>query len=164
MLQSLAAWLDATAVSMTIKDVIWIIPVVQTVHILCIAIVLSSVAILDFRLMGLSGRRVTITGMFAHFTPWIWSALVVLLISGIILIVGEPRRSLLNDEFQLKMLLLLAAIAVTIGFQRSVRRNAQFWDSSEHGGGAKLTALVSLALWIGIAVCGRLIAYVDVNS
>ena len=154
-------WLGTTSLSDVIQNVTWIIPMVQTIHILSISIVLSSVGMLDLRLMGLAGKRVTISGMAERFLPWIWGALAVLAVSGAILIVGEPDRSLLNPAFQLKMLLLLIVVAVTLAFQRTVRRNAGFWDlSPAHRHSAKITATVSLVLWLAIAVCGRLIAYV----
>lgn len=154
-------WLGTTSLSDVIQNVTWIIPLVQTIHILSISIVLSSVGMLDLRLMGLAGKRVTISGMAERFLPWIWSALAILAVSGIILIVGEPDRSLPNPAFQLKMLLLLTVIVVTLVFQQTVRRNAGFWDlSPAHRRSAKVTATISLALWLAIAVCGRLIAYV----
>jgi hypothetical protein len=154
-------WLAATQASAVIQDVSWIIPLVQTIHILSISIVLSSVGMLDLRLMGVAGRRITISGMAERFLPWIWGAVGVLAVSGTVLIVGEPDRSLLNPAFQLKMALLLSVIAVTLGFQHTVRRNAGFWDMSPtRRRSARLTATVSLVLWLAIAVCGRLIAYV----
>ncbi len=165
MIRHFATWIANTPVSHLIEDVSWIVPLVQTIHILCLAIILSSVGMLDLRLMGLAGKRVTISGMAARFLPPIWWALAVLAATGMTLIVGEPERSLPNPAFQLKMALLAAAILVTIGFQFTVRRNAEYWDlSPTRRRQAKLTATVSLLLWIGIAVCGRLIAYVDMDQ
>jgi len=160
MLVSLCKWLESTALSQMIQNIDWIIPLVQVIHILCLAIVLSSVALMDLRLMGLGGRRVSIAGMAQRFLPWIWCAVVVMAITGAILIIGEPPRSLRNIAFQIKMVLLLGALMVTFFFQRTVRSNAQYWDQSPaHQTSARLTAVVSMSLWFGIAVCGRLIAY-----
>src|SRR5271170_5986503 len=165
MLQIFSKWLGATAASAVIQNVSWIIPLVQTIHILAIAIVLSSVAMLDLRLLGLAGKRVTISGMAERFLPWIWGALVVLALTGIILITGEPDRSLLNPAFQIKMALVVAAIVVTLIFQHTVRRNAAFRDlSPARRRSARLTALISLAIWLAIAICGRLIAYVGQDA
>jgi hypothetical protein len=165
MLQIFSKWLGATAASAVIQNVTWIIPLVQTIHILAIAIILSSVAMLDLRLLGLAGKRVTISGMAERFLPWIWGALAVLALSGMILITGEPDRSLLNPAFQIKMALVVSAIAVTLIFQRTVRRNAAFWDlSPSRRRSARLTALISLAIWLAIAICGRLIAYVGQDA
>jgi hypothetical protein len=162
MLDHFCHWLSETPLSDFIQNVTWIIPLVQTIHILCVSIVLSSVGMLDLRLLGVAGKRVTISGMAARFMPWIWASLVVLLISGVILIVGEPARDLPNSAFQLKMALLISVIVVTLVFQHTVRRNANFWDlSPAHRHSAKVTAGVSMALWVAIAVCGRFIAYID---
>ena len=165
MLQIFSKWLGATAASALIQNVSWIIPLVQTIHILAISIILSSVAMLDLRLLGLAGKRVTISGMAERFLPWIWGALVVLASTGAILITGEPDRSLLNPAFQIKMALVVAAIVVTLIFQHTVRRNAAFWDlSPARRRSARLTALISLAIWLAIAICGRLIAYVGQDA
>jgi uncharacterized membrane protein len=162
MLDQFCLWLGKTPVSDVIQNVTWIIPLVQTIHILSVSIVLSSIGMLDLRLLGVAGRRVSISGMAERFLPWIWGALVVLLISGVILIVGEPSRDLPNVIFQLKMALLAAVLVVTVAFQHTVRRDANFWDlSPAHRHSAKVTAGISIALWVAIAVCGRFIAYVD---
>jgi hypothetical protein len=154
-----------TRLSHLIEDVSWIVPLVQTIHILSLAIVLSSVAMLDLRLMGLAGRRVTISGMADRFLRPIWWSLAVMAITGVTLIIGEPERSLPNPAFQVKMALLATVVVVTLVFQHTVRRNAEFWDISpvrRHQ--ARLTATLSLVLWVGIAVCGRLIAYVGMDQ
>src|SRR3954470_25035457 len=102
-------WLSQTPVSLMLQTVQWIIPMVQSVHILAIAIVMSSVVMVDLRLMGLLGHTQSISGMSRRFLPWLWWSLLVLLASGASLIVAEPRRDLLNPVFQAKMGLLVAA-------------------------------------------------------
>ncbi len=165
MLQEVARfcdWLSLTPISMTLQSVEWIIPAVQTVHILSIAIVMSSVIMVDLRLMGLMGHTQSISGMARRFIPWVWWALVVLLLTGAVLITAEPRRDLLNSVFQAKMALLVVAIAVTVVFQETVRRNMEFWDLSPRRRlGAWATALISLLVWTAIVGCGRWIAYVE---
>jgi hypothetical protein len=157
---ALSAWLESTPLSATIQNVSWIIPLGQIIHILCLSIVLSSVVLVDSRLLGFGARRLSIGGMSARFMPWIWTALIIMAISGAVLVIGEPRRDLLNPVFRLKMLLLVGAVVVTVLFQRAVQRNARFWDENPTRRlSARLVAVVSLALWIAIAVCWRLIAY-----
>jgi len=155
-------WLAQTPVSNLFQTVGWIIPMVQSVHIVAIAIVMSSVVMVDLRLMGVTGRTQTISGLARRFLPWVWWALAVLLASGAVLIVAEPRRDLLNPVFQAKMALLLVAIAVTALFQLAVSRNMEFWDlSPERRAGAWVTAVSSLLVWTAIVGCGRWIAYVE---
>ncbi len=155
-------WLSVTPISMLFQSVEWIIPMVQSVHILAIAIVMSSVIMVDLRLMGLMGHSQSISGLARRFIPWVWWSLVVLLLSGIVLITAEPRRDLLNPVFQAKMVLVIVAIIVTAIFQETVRRNMEFWDlSPSRRAGAWATAIISLLVWSAIVGCGRWIAYVE---
>jgi len=160
MLQSFASWLSQTPASQIIQNVLWIIPLVQTLHILAIAVVLSSVAMIDLRIFGLAGRRATMMQTADRYVPWLWWGLLVLALTGVTLITGEPVRSLTNPAFQIKMLLLLGAVAVTISFQRSVRKNAVVWDTRVRSSSSiRVAAVGTLLLWFAIAVAGRWIAY-----
>src|SRR5260221_4651312 len=100
-LDSFCAWLDQTPLSQAIQTTGWIVPALQTIHILAIAAVMSSAVMIALRLE-------------TRFRRVIWWALPVLLATGIVMIVGEPVRSLENPVFQLKMTLLACAIAVTL--------------------------------------------------
>jgi uncharacterized membrane protein SirB2 len=152
-------WLAATPMSQTIQDISWIIPTVQTIHIVCIAIVMTSMAMLDLRLMGIAGRRQTMTQMAHRLLPWVWITVIVLLCSGTILIIGEPGRDLQNVVFWTKMSLLVTALVLAFIFQTVLRRNSSFWDG--HRAVAVLLGSVSLACWVGIVAAGRWIAYVE---
>jgi hypothetical protein len=160
-MQGFAQWLADGALSQWLQRALWPIILLQTLHILAIAMVLSSVAMVELRVLGLaSGQSMTRTAQ--RFLPWIWTGLGVLAASGIVLVIAEPKRTLDNNPaFQLKMLMLAIAIAMTVAFQISLRRNAGRWDTKASGGktlGA--LAVLTLMLWLAIAVAGRWIAYV----
>lgn len=159
-LSAFAEWLSGTAVSTLIQNVSWIIPSVQSIHLLAIAVVMSSVVVIFLRVIGLVMRERSLVEVTHRFMPWIWYALIVLLITGTILIVGEPTRSLTNWMFQLKMLLLLIVVACSVILQWPLRNNATFWDSTTlTRASGKVIALISLALWMSIVFAGRWIAY-----
>jgi len=159
-LHDFCTWLESTSMSHTIQTVDWIVPAVQTLHILAIAAVMSSVLMINLRLVGALGRDQPLPRFSARFLPIIWWALPVLLVTGAIMVIGEPMRSLENVVFQLKMCLVLAAITITLGFQAPLKRNPAFWDGSAgRRGGALTLAVVSLALWVSIVFAGRWIAY-----
>lgn len=159
MIREFCRWLAATSLSEHIQDIFWVIPTVQIVHIVSIAVVMTSVAMLDLRLVGIAGRRQSFTDMAGRFLPWVWIAVVVLLSSGTILIIGEPARDLMNTVFWLKMSLLVAGLGLTWIFQHMLRRNGAFWD--RHRAAAIALGSVSLLIWVGIVGCGRWIAYVE---
>lgn len=157
-LQGFCDWLSNTPVSLKIQTILWIIPAVQTLHILTVSLVFSSMAMLDLRLMGLAARRQPITQMVEEFVPWVWRGIYVLAATGAILTIGEPERELLNPVFRAKMAMLATVIVITLIVQRASRKGEAYWDARK--GVARLAGLVSLLLWIAIASAGRWIAYV----
>jgi hypothetical protein len=160
-LDQLCAWLERTPMNETIQTVHWIVPTVQTVHILAIAAVMSSMLMINLRLIGVIGRDQPLKTYSARFLPVIWWALPVLLVTGIVMIVGEPVRSLENWVFQLKMLLVIAAIAITLLYQAPLKREPSFWTLTATRRAASVAlALVSLTVWVGIVFAGRWIAYI----
>lgn len=157
MLNSVCVWIDSTAMSQMIQNTPWIVPAVQTIHILAIAALMGSMLMINLRLTGMVGRDQPLAQVAGRFTPVIWWALPVLLISGAILITGEPARALKNNIFQLKMLLVIGAILVTAYFAAPLKKNPAHWDS--RAGMGMLIALISVLLWVSIIFAGRWIAY-----
>jgi hypothetical protein len=153
-------WLEATPWSQTIQSTAWIVPAVQTVHILAIATVAGSALMMNLRLLGLVGLDQPVERFSSRFLPVIWWALPVLFVTGVIMIIGEPARALKNPFFQLKMGLLIAALAVTAFYQLRLTRGGDRFNPATGGrGAALLIAIPSLALWTGIVFAGRWIAY-----
>jgi hypothetical protein len=162
MVQEFSQWLSETPVSLAIQNAGWVIPAAQSVHILAISVVLATMAMLDLRMLGLAGRHHPVSSMAARFIPAVWIALCVLAATGLVLIVGEPARELLNPAFRWKMALVAGAIAVTWLVQSTLRSDGGFWDMSPgRKAAARVLAITSLSLWITIAVLGRWIAYVE---
>lgn len=158
-LHSFAQWLSDTPLSQTIQDVSWIIPTVQSIHILSIAVVISSVFMVDLRLLNVLGRGQPTAAYTSRFLSWVWPTLVVLLLSGSILIIGEPSRSLENRTFQIKMALLILAMITTAALQRPTGKDPAYWELGGHKTMAKVLAVISICLWVLIVFAGRWIAY-----
>lgn len=158
MLQEIIRWIGHTSASKVIANADWVIPAFQTVHILAIAAVISTMGMLDLRLMGLTGTRYPLRAVVDRYVPWMWISVLVLLCTGTVLITGEPERSLGNWVFQVKMGLLASVLLITVVFKQLLKRHTE--DGEHSPWAAKLTGLVSLLLWIGIIVAGRWIAYV----
>jgi hypothetical protein len=146
-----ADWLSQTSASLAIQQHEWVIPTVQSIHIIAIGIVLGSVFMINLRILGWAGRDQTMVQTWARFGPWLWSALGVLLASGALMIVGEPARQLLSVSFWLKMGLVAFGTAISVVFHRSLAVH----DRSPH----VALAVVTLLIWACVVVLGRLIAY-----
>jgi len=159
-----AKWLGATSLSHAIQTAGWVIPALQTIHILAIATLFFSAVIVDLRLWGVLQRDIALSDVARRFLPVIWPTVLVLLISGSILIIGEPRRSLLNTTFYLKMTLLAFALVFTAVLQWSSSAAPEFWEKSMHRRvAARFAATLSILLWCCIIFAGRWIAYTQVG-
>ena len=158
-MRAVSEWLSQTSLSSAIADRFWAVPTLQSIHILSIGIVMSSIAMLDLRLAGFLGREHSVRSMTLRFYPWVWGALGVLLATGLLQIMAEPGRELLNWIFWTKMGLILGAVAFTL----PVRRLLQDCPFRDLPAGTRtivrVCAMLSLLLWVLVVVCGRWIAY-----
>jgi hypothetical protein len=163
-MRDVSKWLAATPLSHAIQTAGWIIPTLQTIHILAVAVLFSSAVIVDLRLLRLLQRDVPLPEVARRFLPVIWPVLLLLLVTGSLLIIGEPRRSLLNATFYFKMASLAAAVVVTAALQWSIASTPEFWERTlprRLAGG--FAATVSILIWCGVLFAGRWIAYTQVG-
>ena len=153
-------WLAQTSFSLAIQTHEWVIPTVQSIHIVAIGIVLASVFMIDLRVLGLAGRDQSLTETTNRFGPWLTAALCVLLVTGILMVVGEPARELLAFSFWLKMFLVAAGTLIAAIFQIALRRNEAYWEESvAKRRSTKSLAILTLFIWVAIVILGRFIAY-----
>jgi hypothetical protein len=155
---SMNAFLDAvgaTPLSQLLQNVRWLIPLIQSTHILALSLVFVSAVVVDLRLLGVAGRNQTLPSLTARFLPWVGWGVLVLLVTGLLLMIAEPRRALLNPFFQLKM----AALVVVGLMTWAIARAPVHWAIPARAGLAKTVAVGSLLLWLAIIALGRWIAY-----
>jgi hypothetical protein len=155
-----AAWLEQTAASEAIAAHGWVVPVVQSIHIMAIATIAGSALMLNLRLLGVCAVEQRLKIVARRFMPFIWWSLLVLLATGTIMIVGEPPRSLRNPIFQLKLLLILTAVSVTFACERWIRTRPAAVDAAARPTtAAAVLAAASILAWISVVFAGRWIAY-----
>ena len=156
----LSHWLAATPLSHTIQATSWIIPTLQTLHILGISVLFTSAVLVDLRVLRLMQRDIPLGVVIHRFMPVIWPLLLLLLVTGSLLIVAEPRRSLLNVMFLLKMALLTAAILFTAALHRLCESSQTATEPDRTRViASQIVASASLLTWSGIIFAGRWIAY-----
>jgi hypothetical protein len=129
-------------------------PIVQTCHLLGIAVIMSSVVLLDLRILGLALPSQDVQELTRRVMPWVWWTLPVMLLSGSMFVFARPRRYFTNPIFGLKFALLVPAIALAAVLHFVSVRKPDSWST-------KVVAALSLLLWVGVVLAGRWIAYVD---
>ncbi len=159
----LGQWLGSTPLSQAARAALrassWLAPLDETLHILALTTLFASAAILHLRMLGWVGQDRPLGPLARRLLPLTWSALVVLLLTGSLLVLNRPGRYFRSDLFLIKMGLVLLAVAWTLVLQVGFSRDGAFWERPGRQWAARGGALVALLLWSGVIVCGRWIAY-----
>jgi hypothetical protein len=155
-----SGWLAATPASRAVQGIDGYVPAIQSVHIVAIAVVIASGAMVNLRLLGAMNRSLSVESLGARFSRPVWLGVCVLALSGLALLLAEPERSLASQVFQLKVGLLAIALVVTLRLLRRVSRHGAQWDAAGAVPlSARIPALAALLLWAAIVFAGRWIAY-----
>jgi hypothetical protein len=140
-----------------LQDRPFLIAFFQTIHILAISLLFISMLSLNWCIfLGGDDYR----SLKRQFRFVINSSLPILLITGSLMIIAEPARSLANDAFQFKIALLITVLVIYNWVNSKLKVNPNYFKENEQiliGG--KIFALVSVFIWIGIIFAGRWIAY-----
>lgn len=130
-----------------------IFPALECAHIIGFALSIGTIAVLDFRLLGLGLIHHRSSELAKDLAPWTLVGLAIMLLSGPAMFSSDPDMYYLNGAFQIKMVALLAAMV----FNYTIHRKVAAQDPSS--GGAKLVACISLTLWMSIILCGIFIGF-----
>ncbi len=160
-MHSFATWLYATAPSAFLRSQeVWIIPTIQSIHIVGIATALGSAFMIAMRVTGWLGSDQTLLQTQRRYGPWLSGALWLLLATGAFLVLAEPTRELDAVSFWLKMALVALMAVIAYLFGRSVRNHDQRWETDvARRSGVKWAALLTFVVWAAIIFLGRFIAY-----
>jgi hypothetical protein len=142
----------ATANPLNASELIF--PTLEVIHIAGFAVLVGTIAMVDFRLLGLGLMRQKVSEVVRDLGPWTILGLALVLLSGPLMFSSDPDMYYLNHAFQLKMALLLVAII----FNYTVHRRIALSEAT--GFGSKAVACMSLALWVGIVFSGIFIAFI----
>jgi len=137
-------WLGSLPVAGQINDSEWLFPVIESVHITGLAVLVGTIAIVDFRLLGLTLRDRPVSQITAVLKPWTLAGIAIMLITGPLMLSAEPERGYGNPAFAFKMSCLLLALVTHF----TIHRRA-----------TKFAACLSLLLWTGVMFGGRAIAF-----
>jgi hypothetical protein len=137
----------------------WLFPIVETVHVLTLTIVFGSIAMVDLRLVGLTGRGSSISRLSAETLPWTWTAWVLSAISGSLLFMSKAVTYFGNFEFRMKFIFMgLAALNMLIFHFGAYRRVSQ-WDTGVPPISARVAGALSIGFWVAVIFFGRWIGF-----
>lgn len=159
-LAQVSSWISHTSLSALMQQSEWTIPSIQTVHILSIAAATSTAFLVDLRLLGIVAQNRPTYVIARRLRCWGRAALVLLALSGSLLVVAEPGRSLTNVVFGVKLLVLAAALLSNWALERGLCTDPRYWEHRPTRAMGRVIAVMSMLLWAGVVLAGRLIAYI----
>ncbi len=149
-------WCENTAIGEAIRNSVWLFPVIESFHLVALALIGGAVLLVNMRLLGLVLERRSVSELARDAQPWFLGGLVVMFASGIPLFLSESIKCYYSFAFWVKMSALLAVLAFTF----TVHRRVTLADEGRVGPvQGKLVAVVSLVLWAAVAWGGRWIGF-----
>ena len=136
----------------------WGWPSVESLHFIGLSLLIGAVGLYDLRMLGLA--RGVPMGALHRLIPWGVGGYVLNVATGLLFVTSAPDQYLYNPAFQVKLALMAVAGLNVLFFYRFVfRRVVGSLADDRAPAAARVAAAVSLACWIGVIVCGRLITY-----
>ena len=154
MLNEFFRWLVNSPWSHAINAYEWVFAVIQSFHFIGFAMSIGTIAMVDFRLLGLGMQRQSADVLAADLEPWTNAGIALMLITGPLMFSTDAVAYHYNPSFQFKMVCLTLALLLHFTLhRRAVRADAPPIT-------AKLAATISLVLWAAVVAGGRMIAFI----
>lgn len=157
--------IENTDIASSIRNSLFLFPMLESIHVVGLAIVFGTIAIIDLRLLGLASTHRPFRVMASDILKWTWMAFAITFVTGVLMFSTNAATYFHNPVFQAKMtILLLAGINMGI-FELTTGRSVRRWDtSSSTPASAKTAAVISLTLWITVIFLGRWIGFTTTRS
>jgi hypothetical protein len=157
--------IENTDIASSIRNSLYLFPMLESIHVVGLAIVFGTIATIDLRLLGLASTHRPFRTMASDILKWTWIAFAITFVTGGLMFTTNATVYFHNPVFQAKMaLLLLSGINMGI-FEMTCGRTTRQWDTSPSPpAAAKTAAIISLTLWISVIFLGRWIGFTTSRS
>ena len=160
MLLSFLQTLADTEWSIALHESLWVWPLLESTHVLTLAVFAGSSMLFDLRLTGRALTTIPASTVMARLLPWSRVGFAIMVATGLLLFYATPVRNYQNIFFRTKMLLMLLAGLNVWLFHRGIYRRVHEWgDAPVLPPAARFAGWASLVPWAGVIISGRLVAY-----
>lgn len=147
-------WCEASWIGDSIRNSLWLFPVIESIHLLGLCMLGGAILILDLRMLGV-GLRQPIAELARDTRPWLIGAVIVMLATGIPLFLSEAIKCYYNTSFWVKITTLPFAMAFAFTYRQKVATQ----EGVETNARTRSVAIVSIVLWVVVAAAGRWIGF-----
>jgi Family of unknown function (DUF6644) len=153
-------WLETSQVGTFVQQSPLGFPTIETIHVIAITLVFGTIAIVDFRLLGLGSNNRPVTELCRDVLPWTWIAFAIAAISGSLLFISQATQYFENTAFRWKMLLMLGAGLNMLVFEFITYRGVSKWDRDVPVVlPGKVAGAISLVCWLGVVSFARWVGF-----
>jgi len=162
------AWLkslEETGLASGIRDSLYVFPILESIHVMALSVVFGTITVVDLRLLGFASSGRAFARMSSELLRITWGAFAVAALSGTLMFMTNARVYYNNTPFRVKMVLLALAGLNMALFHLTAGRSIARWEKAPAAPGiGRLTASLSLALWIAIVFAGRVIGFTTTGA
>ena len=134
----------------------WLFPVIESIHLLALAMLGGSIFLVDLRLLGLGLKDRAVAELARDARPWMIGGLIAMVVTGIPLFLSEPIKCYYSTAFWIKMTTLPIALAFAFTVRTRVTRAEPVRNTARR---QMLVGALSMALWFTVAAAGRWIGF-----
>lgn len=156
----ISVWLDDTAWSTAIHESYYLYNWIESTHVITLMLSLGILFLIDLRMLGWALPNVPATRLAERLNTPMLIGFIVMFITGILLFYAVPVRSSQSLWFRIKMVLLVVCAVNAYLFHRRMIQSMSTWENEPRAPSTlRKGAMISLAFWTVIVLCGRFIAY-----
>jgi hypothetical protein len=149
-------WCERSGLIVAMRSSLWIFPVIESLHLMGLALTGGAVLMVDLRLLGFGLRRQPVALVARDAERWLLASLFVMLPTGFLLFMASAVKCYYLPVFWVKMTSLFLAVLFTFSVRRRVAMAA---ETSMNPVWTKLVGVVSLSLWSSVAIAGRFVGF-----
>src|SRR5438128_2170750 len=147
-------WCENSGLIVVMRSSVWLFPVIESLHLMGLALIGGAVLMVDLRLLGFGLRRQPVAQVAQDAQRWLLVSLLVMLPTGLLLFMASAVKCYYLPAFWVKMTSLFLALVFTFAVRRRVIMATRMSPVR-----TRLVAVVSLSLWSSVAIAGRLVGF-----
>lgn len=152
--------IEYSPLAIAIAESTWMFPIIETIHVIALVTVVGTIALVDMRLIGVTGHALRVSQLARDTLPWTWGAFILAVLTGSLLFISKASTYVVNPYFIAKMVSLALAGLNMMYFHLTTWRMVDHWEQDPRfPPAARVAGWLSLIFWVMVVFFGRAIGF-----